>query len=124
MYLTVANPTDSDITIVSAASSTSDQVELHQTTMADDGVMSMAEVPEGFTVPAGGELVFEPGGPHISLLGIDPAEFPTNEVDVTLTLSEGDPISFTAPIEEIGDAMDEMEMDDGSMDEMEESNQG
>ncbi|MFT4656897.1 MAG: copper(I)-binding protein [Ilumatobacter sp.] len=127
VYLTVANPTDSDITIVSAASSTSDQVELHQTTMADDGVMSMAEVPEGFTVPAGGEFVFEPGGPHIMLLGIDPAEFPTDEVDVTLTLSEGDPISFTAPIEEIGDAMDEMEMDhmdDGSMDEMEESNEG
>jgi copper(I)-binding protein len=117
VYLTVANPTDSDITIVSAASSTSDQVELHQTTMAD----------EGFTVPAGGEFVFEPGGPHIMLLGIDPAEFPTDEVDVTLTLSEGDPISFTAPIEEIGDAMDEMEMDhmdDGSMDEMEESNEG
>lgn len=122
VYLTVTNPTDNDITIVSATSSTSDQVELHETMMADDGAMSMAEVPEGFTVSGGSEFVFEPGGPHIMLLGIDPASFPSDEVDVTITLSDGDPISFTAPIEQIGDAMDAM--DDDTMDEMEESDEG
>jgi copper(I)-binding protein len=118
VYVSVANPTDNDVTIVSATSPTSDQVELHDTTMADDGAMSMAEAPEGFTVPAGGEFVFEPGGPHIMLLDIDPADFPTDEVEVTFALSDGDPISFVAPIEEIGDDIEEM--DDDAMEEMDE----
>ena len=80
----------------------------------------MFEVDEGFTVPAGGQFVFEPGGPHVMLLGIDAASFP-DEVEVTFELSEGDPITFTAPVEEIGDAMGGMEMEEGDMSDMDHS---
>jgi copper(I)-binding protein len=115
VYVSVANPTDNDITIVSATSPTSDQVELHDTTMADDGAMSMAEAPEGFTVPAGGEFVFEPGGPHIMLLDIDAATYPET-VDVTLSFDNDITIEFVAEVREIGDgAVDMDEMEDGEM---------
>lgn len=118
VYAVVSNPGDDDIQIESATSSVTDDTQLHDTDVGDDGAMSMFEVEDGFTIPAGGEFVFEPGGPHVMLIDIDPADFP-DEVEVTFELSDGDPVTFTAPVEEIGDAMGGMEMDDDSMDEME-----
>ena len=118
VYAVVSNPGDDDVQIESATASVTDTAELHDTEMTD-GAMSMFEVEGGFTVPAGGEFVLEPGGPHVMLIDIDPATYP-DEVEVTFTLSEGGPLTFTAPVEAIGDAMDDdsemdgdMEMDEG-----------
>ncbi|MFK8025499.1 MAG: copper chaperone PCu(A)C [Ilumatobacter sp.] len=122
VYATVSNPNDEAIQIESASASIDARVELHNVEMTDEGTMSMFEVEEGFSVPAGGEFVFEPGGPHIMLLDVDSATFPDDEFEVTLTLSEGDPITFIAPVEAIGDdAMSDMDEMDHSDDEMDHS---
>lgn len=114
VYVVVSNPGDEDVQIESATASVTDTAELHDVQM-NEGAMSMFHVEEGFTVPAGGEFVFEPGGPHVMLFDIDPATYP-DEVEVTFNLSEGGPLTFTAPVEAIGDAM---EMDDtDEMDDM------
>lgn len=111
-YGVVSNPTDQDVRIVAASSSVSDTVELHITTMDDDGTMAMEEVDE-FVVPAGGDFVFEPGGPHIMVLGIDPATYPAS-VDFSLDLDGADTLSFTAEVREATSDMD-MDMDDADM---------
>lgn len=110
-YGVVSNPTDEDVRIVAASSPISDTVELHITTMDDDGAMSMQEVEEGFVVPAGGEFVFEPGGPHIMVLDIDSATYPAS-VEFSLDLEGADALNFTAEVRESTMQMDQdMEMD-------------
>ncbi|MEM9042897.1 MAG: hypothetical protein AAGD33_23675, partial [Actinomycetota bacterium] len=49
-----------------------------------------------------------PGGFHIMLLDIDPAEYP-DEVDVTVEFEDGSTLDFTAEVREV-EGMD-MEMD-------------
>ena len=105
VYATVSNPTDADVTITAAASPVTDDVQLHETTTGDDGSMSMSEVEGGLVVPAGGELALEPGGAHVMLVGIDPATYPS-EVEVTLELDEGDPVTFVAEVRPIGSGGD------------------
>ena len=122
VYGVVSNPTDEDVTIISASSSASDRVELHETMTDEDGVMKMSQVEEGFVVPAGGDFAFEPGGPHIMMLGIEAATYPTDVVEVTLELDNGGSLAFDAEVRSLdGDAMEDMgddgmgEMEDGEM---------
>lgn len=126
IYGTVTNSTDEDITVVAATTPVTDQVELHETLANDDGTMSMREVDGGFVVPAGGEFVFESGGPHVMLFGIDPATYPTDVVSVTFEFDSADPVTVDAEVRALagGEEMDHGdmsgEMDDmsGEMDEM------
>ncbi len=105
VYGVVSNPTDEAVTIVSASSPVSGDVQLHETVEDDNGAMTMQEREGGFEVPAGGEFVFESGGPHIMLLDIDPATYP-DTVEVTLTLDQGGPVTFTAEVREFDETMD------------------
>jgi copper(I)-binding protein len=100
VYGIVTNDSDADVTIVAATSSVTDEVELHETLTGDDGTMKMQEKEGGFVVPAGGAFVFESGGPHIMLFGIDPASYP-DSVDVTLELDTGEAVAFTAEVRAI-----------------------
>jgi hypothetical protein len=114
VYGIVSNPTDEDVTIVSAFTPVTDRVELHETLMNADGSMKMQQKEGGFVVPAGGEFVFESGGPHIMLFDIDPATYPAS-IDVTITFDEGDPIVFAAEVRAIDESMD---MSDDMSDDM------
>lgn len=111
VYGIVSNPTDADVTIVAASSPVTDQVELHETLVDDDGVMQMVERPEGFVVPAGGEFAFEPGGPHVMLTGIDPATYP-KEVEITFEFDTADSVTFMAEVRAIDGASAGMEHGD------------
>jgi copper(I)-binding protein len=110
VYGVVSNTTDADITLVSASTSVTSNVELHETLVADDGTMSMQEVEAGFVVPAGATFTFEPGGPHVMLLDIDPATYPTDSVDMILVGDGGETLAFEAEVREL--AADEGEMED------------
>ncbi|MFV0523609.1 MAG: copper chaperone PCu(A)C [Acidimicrobiales bacterium] len=118
VYGVVANPGDIDITVVAASSPVTNDVELHETVADEEGVMQMVERPEGFVVPAGGEFRFEPGGPHVMLINVDPASYP-DAVEVTLQLDVGDPLTFEAEVRDVsGDdtaGMDHSDMDHGAM---------
>jgi copper(I)-binding protein len=72
-YLTVANPTDSAITIRGARSSRGD-ASLHENRRVD-GQVQMRALAE-LTVPAHAEIKLEPGGLHIMLMDLanTPAE--------------------------------------------------
>jgi periplasmic copper chaperone A len=97
VYGIVSNPTDTDVTVIAASTDVTDNVELHETLMGDDGAMSMREKEDGFVVPAGGEFVFESGGPHVMLFDIDAATYPAM-IEVTLEFDNADPVTFMAEV--------------------------
>jgi len=72
-YVTIANPTDSAITIRAVQASRGD-ASLHETRRVD-GQMQMRALAE-LALPAHDEVKLEPGGLHIMLMGLDdtPAE--------------------------------------------------
>ena len=72
-------------------------VELHETVMSD-GTMSMQHLPAGIAVPAGSEVVLEPGGLHVMCMNKQ-ADFNTGDsVELDLVFEAGDTISVTAEI--------------------------
>ena len=110
-YGTITNSGDADITLVSAAVPFDATVEIHETVMGDDGSMQMQEVPEGFVVPAGGSFTLEPGGPHIMLIDIDPADV-TGTIDVTMVFDDGTEVTVGATVRPlVMDDMDDMSSD-------------
>lgn len=124
VYGELTNDSDETITAIAATASVSDTVELHEVVMNDDDQMTMREKEGGFEIRAGETFVFEPGGPHIMLLDIDPASYPET-VEVTLTFDNDTSIDFAAEVREIGDgAMGGMEDGDGMGDMDEESSEG
>ena len=120
-YGTITNNGDSDVTLVSASVPFDATVEIHETIMGDDGSMQMQEVAEGFAVPAGGSFSLEPGGPHIMLIDIDPADI-TGTIDVTMVFDDGTEVTVGAPVRPLvmddsdmsGDMSDDMESDSES----------
>ncbi len=96
-YATITNNGAADVTLVSASVPFDATVQLHETTTDAAGTMQMQEVPEGFTIPAGGSFSLEPGGAHIMMIGIDPADV-TGTIDVTLVFDDGTEVVVGAPV--------------------------
>ncbi|MDP9793493.1 copper(I)-binding protein [Catenuloplanes nepalensis] len=92
---TLVNGGTTDITVVSAATAVSPMMELHETTMVN-GAMQMQPKQGGFTIPAGGEHVLEPGGDHIMMMGLTTPVKAGDQVPMTLTLGDGSTVQFTA----------------------------
>ena len=110
-YGTIVNDGDSDVTLVAAAVPFDAAVEIHETLMDDDGTMQMQEVPDGFVVPGDGSFLLEPGGPHIMLIDIDPADI-VGTIEVTMSFDDGTDVVVEAPVRSL-----DMEMDmDADMD--------
>ncbi len=102
VYGVITNAGAEDVTAVAVSTSVTDTAELHQVTVNDEGQMSMSKKEGGFTIEGGASFTFEPGGPHIMLLGIDPAIYPAM-VDVALSFDNGSTLEFVAEVRAIGD---------------------
>lgn len=105
----LTNPSDHDVTVVSATSPASSALELHQTVSNDVGEMVMTPVEGGFVVPAGGTLTLEPGGNHIMLMDLTGPLAAGDEVPFTLTYSDGSSSDFTAPVKDYSGANESYE---------------
>lgn len=93
-----------EVTIVSATTSASSAVELHETVENESGEMVMREKDGGFTIPAGDSFTLEPGGNHIMMMGlVNPIEA-GDEITFTLTFSDGSTYEFTAPAKDYSGA--------------------
>ena len=113
-YGTITNGGDEAITLVSASAPIDATIEIHETLMDDDGVMSMQEREDGFSIAAGETFVLEPGGPHVMFLDVEPAEI-TGTIDVTYVFDNGAEVTVPAEVRVLqADAMGDM--DHGDMD--------
>ncbi|MGI9644990.1 MAG: copper chaperone PCu(A)C [Ilumatobacteraceae bacterium] len=99
-YGVIANTTDRELQIVGGTSPSADRVETHETMMDDEGTMSMQQLEGGFNIPPQGELVLEPGGPHLMLIGIDPDDY-EGPIEITLLTDIQDTFTFEAEVRSI-----------------------
>ena len=86
-YMTLVNVGKDDVTLVKVESDAFKAVEVHEMVTVE-GLMEMREVTD-MVIPAQGQILFEPGGKHLMLMG--PKEHLTSgqKVDMTLTFKSG-----------------------------------
>jgi len=111
----LANTGDSDVTLVSVTSPASTSMQLHETVDDGSGSMVMQEKEGGFTIPAGGALTLEPGGNHLMLMDLTAPIVAGDEIEFTLTFSDGSDYTFTAPAKDYSGANETYTGDDMKM---------
>ncbi|WP_433345672.1 copper chaperone PCu(A)C [Microtetraspora malaysiensis] len=92
---TLVNNGDTEVTVLSATSPLSPDVELHEV-VDSGGKMVMRPKEGGFTIPAHGTHQLEPGGDHIMLMGVTTPVKPGDQISFTLTFKDGGTLEFTA----------------------------
>lgn len=98
-YMRITSPIDDRLVAASVSADVAMTAEVHETSMSDDGSgeMVMQEV-DGIDLPAGEEVVLEPGGYHVMLMGLaEPLEV-GGEIEITLELESGATVTVVAEV--------------------------
>ena len=101
-YMTIANKGTTDDVLKSARTPKAKAVEMHQTTMTANGIMQMRKVEGGLPIEAGASLVFEPGGTHLMLVGLEDALEAGEELMLTLEFAHAGAVDELQPLEAQG----------------------
>lgn len=75
-------------TLVKMESALAAKTEMHQNMRGMQGMTSMAPL-DHVDVPAGGTVLFKPGGNHAMLFGLDPAIKPGTAIPIRFGFSDG-----------------------------------
>ncbi len=97
-YATLKNSGATPDRLVSATTGIAKSAEIHEMRMAD-GVMQMRPVPEGVTVPAGGEVALKPGSYHLMFFGLKRPLSEGESFAVTLTFEHAGSVDVTFAVE-------------------------
>lgn len=100
-YLGLKNNGTTADRLVKAESNLSKRTELH-THIMEGGVMKMTHVEEGIEVPAGQEVMFEPGGFHVMFMGLK-APFKEGEMlPITLYFEKAGKVDVELAVKSVG----------------------
>ena len=116
-YMVIHNNTDADDALVAASSPVAEFVELHLSSMDDEGMMSMNQVTE-IPIPAHGDAVLKPGSYHVMLINLYEPLVEGTEVELSLEFMTAEPQTVSAPVMADMPMMGDMDMDDMDMDDM------
>ncbi len=106
-YMTITNNTDADEKLLSAAADVCSVVELHEMYMAENDVMGMRPVPDGFiTIPAGQTVELKVGGLHVMCIDKTRALEVGDEISLTLNFENAGERTVTVEIRETEEAVD------------------
>jgi len=86
VYMTLTNNTDEDVRLVGAQTDVAGVVEIHESSMNDEGVMQMRPLTDGLSIPAGETVELRPGGLHLMLMDLQVPLAPETAFLLTLTL--------------------------------------
>lgn len=120
-YMVIHNNTDADDALVGASSPAAEFVELHLSSMDDEGMMSMNQVTE-IPIPAHGDAVLKAGSYHVMLINLVEPLAEGNEVELSLEFMSAEPQMVMAPVmagmpmmdmDAMSDDMDDMADDEG-----------
>ncbi len=103
-FMVLMNQGAQDQALIGASSSVAERVELHAH-QNDNGVMKMREV-EQVPLPAGEEVILQPGAYHIMLFGLQAPLKQGESLTVTLEFANGSDLSVLVPIKSAGAMMD------------------
>ena len=101
-YMTIANRGKHAEVLKRVRSKKAKSIEMHQATMTADGVMQMRKVKGGLTIDPGASLVFEPGGTHLMLLGLEDALNAGEQLLLTLEFDRAGPVDVLVPVSAVG----------------------
>lgn len=96
-YFTVTNSGDEPDRLVKIESDIAQAIEIHEVKM-DGGVMTMSPQHDGVEIPANGELVLEPSGYHVMLIGINKSLLDGEEFTATLFFENAGEVEVIVPI--------------------------
>ena len=97
-FFLLKNTGTAPVHLVSAKSTISPMMQLHETVMGTGGTMAMQEKPGGFTIPAGGSHEFKPGSDHVMFMGISAPVKSGTTVTFTLAFEDGSTLPVTAEV--------------------------
>ncbi|MDB9894248.1 copper chaperone PCu(A)C [Reinekea forsetii] len=96
-FLKVMNRTDSADILLDVSGRFAKRLELHQSLMVD-GMMKMIHQRDGVTIPAGGELILEPGSYHLMFMGLAQPFVVGETYSVQLTFQQAGVIEVVLPV--------------------------
>ncbi|HUF00027.1 MAG TPA: copper chaperone PCu(A)C [Anaerolineales bacterium] len=82
--------------IIGASSDVAEAVEIHESRMSGD-VMEMHQV-ESVRLDAGDQVMFEPGGLHIMLIGLKQNINTGDEIEITLLFKNSQDLMISVPV--------------------------
>jgi copper(I)-binding protein len=86
-YMLLENPTDEALVLVGAESPVVERVEIHLMSHKD-GKMSMRQI-QSLEIPAKGNLLLQPSGLHLMLIGMEQAPKAGESIELTLRFADG-----------------------------------
>ena len=86
-YLKVTNTGTAPDRLVGASFASAGKGEVHEM-KTQDGIMRMAELPDGLEIPAGGSVELAPGGFHLMFLGLKEQVAEGQRIEGTLTFAK------------------------------------
>jgi copper(I)-binding protein len=116
-YMVIASAGDEDDHLVGGATEVAEVVEIHEI-VDQAGVMEMRPLAEGLTIPANGEVVLEPGGYHVMLIGLTESLEPGMTFELTLAFARAGEVTVPVAVQPrapSGDAVETVTLDDLSI---------
>lgn len=98
-YMDITNAGDADLTLTGASGDIAAAVEVHESSMDDDGMMQMQEIPE-LVIEAGETVSLEPGGFHIMMMNLEQDLDVGDTFQITLEFDDHDDIELDVIVEE------------------------
>ncbi len=99
VYFRIGNDEATDDTLISATSPDAGMVMLMTSGAGSDGVMKMADAPEGFVVPAKGERVLASGGDHVMLMSLTRSLKSGDMVTLVLNFAKAGEVQVSLPVD-------------------------
>lgn len=96
-YFTLSNQSDKAAVLVAADSDVAKAVEIHAVEKQGE-LMQMKQV-ESLSIPAGDEVVFQPGSYHIMLIGLKAPLQEGQKVALSLRFEGGDSVAVSLPVQ-------------------------
>ncbi len=95
VYLRLQSRRDLSDALVGASMPAAEAIEIHSMKV-EDGMMRMRHL-DRVELKSGEEILFEPGGYHLMVVGLEPGVEPGTEVELTLEMQSG-PIDVWIPV--------------------------
>jgi len=100
-FLTIKNTGSEADRLIGGSAAFAGMAQLHE--MAMDGtVMKMRELPDGITIPAGGEVTLKPGGYHMMFMGLKQPLTQGQELEGTLVFEKAGTVKVEWDVESLG----------------------
>ena len=100
-YMTIVNQGDDTATLTGLRSEIARMPQIHRTTTNDQGISSMSPA-DGIEIAPGEEVVLEPGGLHVMMMGLHRAMKPGDAHELVLVFADDDTITVVVPVLGIG----------------------